>query len=304
MNYQEADAKLTGRCSTSRKLENNTYLERCSSFLTDKAIAVRLHRTNILTFYPDGRIELSTGGYSSVTTHDCLNSYLPRPYRVYGEPVRNNRTGNDGATVLSDGRGHECLVDSSAGINADGTIEGGDVEAYRQQRNEERNAANRVRSRARYWARKARGIFVDRSQCSKQGAWGCNLRSRWQRRDLRIGTYECGCHVYHKPGTYNGTVESILQEENVTVRVAKMTCYGIEKFFLDAKAEVIDENSGYQLLSLPLTRWDTVRALKMVCPSTGAVYINSVPPNLNKVPLALDWMFNTENYLETVTQQS
>src|SRR6266404_3101911 len=186
MNYQEADAKLTGRCSTSRKLENNTYLERRSSFLADKTIAVRLHRTNILTFYPDGRIKLCTGGYSSVTTHDRLNTYLPRPYRVYGEPVRNNRTGNDGATVLSDGRGHECLVNSSASINADGTIEGGDVEAYRQRRSEDRNAANRVRGRARYWARKARGIFVDRSQCTKQGAWGCNLRSRWQRRELRI----------------------------------------------------------------------------------------------------------------------
>lgn len=298
MNYQEADAKLTGRCSTSRKLANNTYLERCASYLSDKSISVRLHRTNIVTFYPDGRIDVCNGGYPTVTTHDRLNRYLPRPYRVYGEPVETRRSG-PGATVLSDGRGNECLVDNTAHISAEGEISGGDVTEYRKERREERNAANRVRNRARYWARKARGIFVDRSGC-KVERWRCDTR----RRRFRADEPSCGCRVYHKPGTYSGTVESILQEENVTVRVAKMTCYGIEKFFLDAKAKVIDENSGYQLLSLPLTRWDTVRALKMVCPSTGAVYINSVPPNVSKVPVALDWMFNTDNYLETVTQQS
>src|ERR1700730_12705158 len=100
MNYQEADAKLTGRCSTNRKLENNTYLERCESYLHDKAIAVRLHRTNIITVYPDGRIVVCNGGYPTITTHDRLNSCLPQGYRVYGEPVETRRSG-PGATVLA-----------------------------------------------------------------------------------------------------------------------------------------------------------------------------------------------------------
>ncbi len=88
------------------------------------------------------------------------------------------------------------------------------------------------------------------------------------------------------------------------MRVAKMTCYGMEKFFLDSNAKVLDDKAGYQLLSLPFDRWNEMKALKMTCPSTGAVYVNAVPPTMNEVPAALDWMFNTENYLETVTQQA
>jgi hypothetical protein len=42
-----------------------------------------------------------------------------------------------------------------------------------------------------------------------------------------------------------------------------------------------------------------MKALKMNCPSTGAVYINAVPPNVEDVPTALDWMFDTQDYLET-----
>lgn len=314
MNYQEADAKLlTGRCSTRRKLQNNTYLERSESYLRDKTISVRLHQTDIITFHPDGRIDICNGGYPTITTHDRLNTYLPRPYRVYGEPVETRRNGQ-GMTVLSDGRGGECLVSPTARISANGMIDGKDVSQYRLQRHEEQNAANRVRNRARYWVRKARGIFVDRSKCNggrrgfrKAGVWNeCyTLRaSRWRMRPFDLGEYKCGCRVYHKPATYSGTVESILQEENATVRVAKMTCYGIEKFFLDANAKVMDDKAGYQLLSLPFERWNEMKALKMTCPSTGAVYVNAVPPTMNEVSAALDWMFNTENYLETVTQQS
>ncbi len=301
MNYQEVNAKLRGRCKDRRKLENNTYLQRDRYKLS--AISVRLHDTDIITFHSDGRIDLCNGGFPTITTHDRMNTYLPRPYRVFGEPVETRRSG-PGATVLSDGNGSECLIDNSASISADGVISGGDVQEYRKERREERNAANRVRNRARYWIRKARGWFIDRSECKAERRWDCELASHWQRNRLAEGTYKCGCRAYIKRATYRGTVESILQEENVTVRVAKMTCYGLEKFFLDARAKVLDDKAGYQLLSLPFDRWNEMKALKMICPSTGAVYVNAVPPPMNEVPAALDWMFDTTNYLETVTQQS
>jgi len=318
MNYKEADAKLQGRCYQSRKLENNTYLKRRNWGRT-KAIVVQLHSTDVITFFEDGRIEVSTGGWDTVTTRDRINSYLPKPWHVYGE--RNS-------TILSNYRWFalrapgsefvrkgsiEVVLGNSATILPRGTVEGGhDVAAFRQGIREQDNERNRIRSRARYWTRKARGLFVDRSQChgGRKGfrqtcVWrNCDTTGRWNRRRLREGTYECGCNVYRKAGTYHGTVESILQEENVTVRVAKMTCYGIDRFFLDANAQVLDDKAGYQLLSLPFDRWNEMKALKMVCPSTGAVYVNAVPPAMNEVPAALDWMFNTENYLETVAQQS
>src|SRR5216684_2610997 len=84
---------------------------------------------------------------------------------------------------------------------------------------------------------------------------------------------------------------------------------GTSKRFISEPSKMVwrckHDQAGYQLLALPLQGdWTEVKALKMTCPSTGAVYVNAVPPNLNEVPAALDWMFNTENYLETVTQQA
>ena len=300
MNYQEARETLLrgrGRNTSRRKLENNTYLERRDI----DTIALRLHDTDIITFIADGRIEVRNGGYPTVTTHDRLNKYLPRPYRVHGEPVETRRSGA-GATVLRDDKDQEVLVDNHAEISAGGELSGGDVAEYRQHRNDERNAANRVRNRARYWIRKARGIFTDRSQCTAKGRWNCETRRRF-RTVTGLGTFSCGCRTYAKPATYKGTVESVMQEGNVTVRLAMMTCYGIENFFIDANATVIDVHDDYQLVEIRFgNNWERVRALKMVCPSTKAVYINSVPPTTSTVPAALDWMFNTTDYLGTISQ--
>lgn len=268
--YSDANLQLTGRCKERRKIANNTYLIRRSA----DGIAVRLHSTDVLTFYSDGRIDLANGGFPTCTTHDRINRYLPAGYRVSGEPVETRRS-SEGMTVLSKFTTHdrlahfsyetiaECTVDNYATINADGTLDGGDVVKYRAARREERLEANRPRNRARYWANKVR-----------EG----------------------------KP--FRGTVADILNEENASVRVAKMTCYGLERFFLDANATVLEERAGYQLLELPITHWQKCRALKMACTTTGAVYINTVPPNMGTVAEALDWMFQTVDYLGTVGQQS
>lgn len=73
MNYEAADALLSGRNRDSRKLENNTYLIR----IDDKTIGVRLHNTHVVKFHKDGRIILNTGGWRTVTTKDRINGYAP-----------------------------------------------------------------------------------------------------------------------------------------------------------------------------------------------------------------------------------
>src|ERR1700757_3502505 len=79
MNYQEANAKLTGRNQQRRKLANNTYLERRE----DGRIAVRLHDTNIITYLPNGDVELSAGGrWRTVTTKARMNEYTPYGFSI------------------------------------------------------------------------------------------------------------------------------------------------------------------------------------------------------------------------------
>ena len=73
MTYAEAAKLLTGRCSKSRKLANNTYLERINS----DTIAVRLHDTDVVTFHSDGRTVLNTGGWRTVTTKERMNRFSP-----------------------------------------------------------------------------------------------------------------------------------------------------------------------------------------------------------------------------------
>lgn len=71
-NYTALDERLTGRCKLRRKIANNTYAER-----RGEAIAVRLHDTDVVTFHPNGDIQLNTGGWFTVTTKERMNSMLP-----------------------------------------------------------------------------------------------------------------------------------------------------------------------------------------------------------------------------------
>lgn len=123
---------------------------------------------------------------------------------------------------------------------------------------EERNARNRQRTKERYWIRKARTGGKPRKPL---------------------------------------TIDMIQAEPNVTIRTAMISVYGLERFLTQVQAKVVDTYKDYQLLSYSLDNWQSVRALKMVCPSTKTVYIHAVPPRTETVSSALDWMFQTENYI-------
>lgn len=74
----------TGRSGDSRKLQNNTWLHR----IDEHTIGVRLHNTDVVLIHDDGSYTLDTGGWYTVTTKDRINSYLPRPLRVYSKRGR------------------------------------------------------------------------------------------------------------------------------------------------------------------------------------------------------------------------
>lgn len=78
MTYEEAKEMLKGR--NSKKIGNNTYL-----VYLENRIVIRLHNTNVVTFYEDGRTLLNSGGWKTVTTKDRMNKYLPTPWKVFQE---------------------------------------------------------------------------------------------------------------------------------------------------------------------------------------------------------------------------
>lgn len=79
--YKEASEMLGKR--THRKLANNTYLE-LHPQPEPARIAVRLHDTDIITFYPR-RVVLNSGGWKTPTTKDRLNRFMPEPYHIIQE---------------------------------------------------------------------------------------------------------------------------------------------------------------------------------------------------------------------------
>jgi hypothetical protein len=58
------------------RLGNNTFLESYVDGCSVDRICVRLHSTNIVVFYPDGRVTLHTGGYKTVTTKERINQFI------------------------------------------------------------------------------------------------------------------------------------------------------------------------------------------------------------------------------------
>lgn len=77
--WMNLDSFLNGR--DSRKMARNTYVKR----LSDNAIAVRFHQTEILIVDKNGEITLDTGGWNTVTTRRRLNQLLRRllPVRCF-----------------------------------------------------------------------------------------------------------------------------------------------------------------------------------------------------------------------------
>lgn len=81
--YEELDAELfhkgNGNRMSRRKAGNNTWLVR----MHNDDIAVLFHRTHILRFTPDGRVVLTSGGWTTATTKDRMNQYLGRENQVF-----------------------------------------------------------------------------------------------------------------------------------------------------------------------------------------------------------------------------
>jgi hypothetical protein len=79
--HEQAEAILGTK--NERRIANNTMLVRHGD-----TICIRLHATEIITFYPNGAIRLFTGGYRTATTKQRMNAVL----NVYGVAVHQERS--------------------------------------------------------------------------------------------------------------------------------------------------------------------------------------------------------------------
>jgi hypothetical protein len=74
LTYKKASELLaTARdAGNGKRIANNTRL-----FDRGGSIAVRLHSTDVVTMYPDGRYVLNNGGWYTATTKNRIHEYAP-----------------------------------------------------------------------------------------------------------------------------------------------------------------------------------------------------------------------------------
>jgi len=78
--YIKALSMAQGR---KRKLANNTYLNPLGPIEHGTPFGIKLHATDVVIFHADGRVELNSGGWRTVTTKERINRYLPAPWNLY-----------------------------------------------------------------------------------------------------------------------------------------------------------------------------------------------------------------------------
>ena len=104
-----------------KKIGNNTYLSR-EEYKGSCRYRVTLHCTDIVTFYPDGRIRLSNGGWFTRATSDRIYKVL----RSMGTDLEVSLYTRSGKWILVDRFGEEYIWGEGARpkILPDGSIKG------------------------------------------------------------------------------------------------------------------------------------------------------------------------------------
>jgi hypothetical protein len=60
-----------------RKIDNNTYLSVQVTIDQETVYHIKLHSTHIITYFPNGEVELNSGGWRTSTTKNRMNEYAP-----------------------------------------------------------------------------------------------------------------------------------------------------------------------------------------------------------------------------------
>jgi hypothetical protein len=122
------------------------------------------------------------------------------------------------------------------------------------------------------------------------------LSKKFDKEDLIVGVrslmdYEPLCNIIEK----KGNADEVTKINNATLRREALRIYGIEKFFKDMNAKVVDEDKKNQLLYL---KWhkseEPIMMVKVIDSTTKDVYLIRVPPEMKTVKQAVAWTFGME----------
>ena len=122
----------------------------------------------------------------------------------------------------------------------------------------------------------------------------------------------CPQQVIESPHTL--TVEQVDKEGNAEVKRVMIERFGGAKDARDgfalylqrAGAKTIAKRGEYELVShnAPHLTSGKMVAVKMICPSTGALYILRVPPEMQTVESAMNWVKQDKDYFGKIELQT
>ena len=97
----------------------------------------------------------------------------------------------------------------------------------------------------------------------------------------------------------NIRVDEILAESNSALRHVLLERFGLERFFSEANAQVIDTDRDAggerKLLRVPIAGDEDLVCVLVHCPSTGRRYILRVPPTMKSCREAIAWTAGIDN---------
>jgi len=327
VNYEEVRSYIPGNRRWVRWC-NCCYLQRFRGTVRIRYGYRYRHSQVIAVWYRDGRFKFKDVQYYP-SMRWRLNQFMPDGFEVFNHRYYNflskPKTDHDDSKAIHvhipwDGTSAKVTPVRWVWIHK-GKVKGELSPTFIEVRSKLRLAdiqRDLPRRRGRYWLRKARGVYR-RNICGRIYPH-CAWKKMWPKPTTNWRG-ECGCEVYTKQARSRDTVSTIMEEQNATVRTAKIQIYGIERFFEEAGCRQIDKEAGYELITLDTgrahvqepRRWGgdnqqtanvVLTALRMTCSTTGKVYVNTVPPQMRTVSQALDWMYDIPKYLERVGTQT
>lgn len=75
---RESLSSISHDVLTASKIANNTF----DITYKDKTRAIRLHRTDVITYFSDGSFRLDSGGWETMTTRNRINTYIRNGFSI------------------------------------------------------------------------------------------------------------------------------------------------------------------------------------------------------------------------------